>query len=106
MSKYTIREGKGGKKMKVYSFFSGDTTYISKSRDIRKLQAIGRENHKGYIESCKYLEEDPEVGKDYFVPEKEDIETIDLDTEFDWLREQVKFDNDIVFLDEEIEKMF
>lgn len=84
--------------MKIYSFFSGDTTFLTTSRNYQRIQAIGRAGYKHYIDTCKYLGEEPDVGEDYFIPAREDIAE---ETEKEWLRQLVK-DNDVMVLDDKI----
>lgn len=83
--------------MKIYSFFSGDTTFITKSRSLRKAQKIGKEIEQSYLENCKYLEEEPEELNGYFIPEElEEIST-------DEAKRLVKTYNDIFVLENDLE---
>ncbi len=82
--------------MKIYSFWSGDTTYFTISKSLKKAQAIGKENMKHYEETCKYLEEAPEADKRYFIPEE--VETV----EKSWFEYLMKTDPDTMILDEEL----
>ena len=85
--------------MKIYSFWSGDTTYFTKSKSLKKAQEVGKENMKHYNDTCEYLGEKPEAGKDYFIPEK--IEEVTKE----WFNHLVKTDNDVLILDDELEKL-
>lgn len=82
--------------MGIYSFWSGDTTYFTKSRSLKKAKSIGKENMQHYLETCKYLEEKPEVGKEHFIPEQ--IETVTPE----WFKYIIKVDPDILILDDEL----
>ena len=83
--------------MKIYSFFSGDTTYITKSRSLRKAQKIGKEIEQTYIENCKYLEEEPEELNGYFVPEElEEISIYEA-------KRLVKIDGYVFVLEDDLE---
>lgn len=83
--------------MKIYCFFSADTTFITKSRSLIKAQKIGKENEQIYIENCKYLEEEPEELNGYFIPEElEEIST-------DEAKRIVKTYNDIFVLENDLE---
>mgnify|MGYP001061485431 CR=1 FL=1 len=83
--------------MKVYSFWSGDMTYFTTSRSLRKAQAVGREVYRHYIETCKYLEEEPEVGRECFIPE----ELYEVDEE-EFARMMKHYSDDVVILDDSI----
>lgn len=83
--------------MKVYSFFAGDSTFLTTSRSIKKAQAIGREIMQHYLETCKYLGEEPTVGKEYFIPEE-----VTEEPDINWVRYLIETDPDIVVLDDEI----
>lgn len=87
--------------MKIYSFWSGDTTYFTKSKNLKKAQAIGREVKKHYLDTCKYLGEEPnrEITKDYFIPEE--VEEVSQK----WFNHLVKTDPDILILDYELESL-
>lgn len=82
--------------MKIYSFGSGDTTYFTKSKSLKKAQTVGKENMEHYLETCKYLEEKPEAREDYFIPEE--IEQVSKD----WFNRQLKIDPDTMILDDEL----
>ena len=84
--------------MKIYSFFSGDTVFLTTSRNYRRIQALGRELYKHYIATCKYLDEKPAVGEEHFIPAREDVAE---ETGKEWLRQLVK-DPDVMVLDVEI----
>jgi len=84
--------------MKIYSFWSGDTTYYTKSKSLKKAQAVGKENMKHYLETCKYLGEEPEVDETYFIPQKGDI----YEETAEWLQHMIDTDPDTVILDDEI----
>lgn len=83
--------------MKIYSFWSADTTYFTKSKNLKKAQAVGKENMKHYLETCEYLEEQPEAGKDYFVPEE--VEEVTKE----WFNHLIKTDPDTLILDDELD---
>ncbi len=82
--------------MKIYSFWSGDTTYFTKSRSLKKAQAVGKENMQHYMETCNLLEEEPTAGKDYFIPTE--VEQIELS----WFLHLMKTDPDVLILDDEL----
>jgi len=82
--------------MKIYSFWSGDTTYFTKSKSLKKAQTIGKENMKHYLETCEYLEEQPTAEKNYFIPEE--VEEITIE----WFKHIIKVDPDILILDDEL----
>lgn len=84
--------------MKIYSFWSGDTTYFTKSKSLKKAQSIGKENLKHYLETCEYLGEKPQedLTDDYFIPgEVEEITK-------GWFKHIIKVDSDILILDDEL----
>lgn len=87
--------------MKIYTFWSGDTTYFTKSKSLKKAQAIGKENMKHYIETCKYLEEEPAADETYFIPKAGEIneETVE------WFQHMMKTDPDTMILDDELYDM-
>ena len=82
--------------MTIYSFWSGDTTYFTKSKSLKKAQEIGRDNMKHYLETCEYLEEQPEVKEEYFIPEE--VEKVTKE----WFNHLVKVDPDTMILDDEL----
>ena len=83
--------------MKIYSFFSGDTIFITKSRSLKKAQKVGREIKQTYINNCKYLDEEPEELVGYFIPEElEEISTSEA-------RRLIKTDKDIFVLEDDLE---
>lgn len=84
--------------MKIYSFWSADTTYFTKSKSLKKAQAVGKENMKVYLENCKYLEEQPKAEKSSFIPEE--VEAVSKA----WFNHLVKTDPDTMILDDELEK--
>jgi hypothetical protein len=89
--------GQEGTKMKIYSFFSGDTIFITKSRSLKKAQKVGREIKQTYINNCKYLDEEPEELVGYFIPEElEEISTSEA-------RRLIKTDKDIFVLEDDLE---
>jgi hypothetical protein len=83
--------------MKIYSFFSGDTTFLTKSRSLKKAQTIGRDIEQTYINNCKYLGEEPEELNGYFVPQE--LEEIRIG----YARRLVKTDKDIFVLEDDLE---
>ncbi len=84
--------------MKIYTFWSGDCTYFTKSKSLSKAKTIGKENMKHYLETCKYLEEEPhpDANERYFIPEE--VEQI----EKSWFDHMMKVDPDTMILDEEL----
>ena len=84
--------------MKIYSFWSGDTTYFTKHKGLRKAQAIGRENMKHYNETCEYLGEEPQADKSYFIPQAGEIN----EEAVEWFRYMIDTDPDTVILDDEL----
>jgi hypothetical protein len=82
--------------MKIYSFFSGDTTYYTTSRNLKIAQQVGKENYKHYLDTCNYLKEKPEVGKDYFIPTE--LEKVSKEC-FTW---EIKNDLNILIMCDEI----
>jgi hypothetical protein len=91
-----LHEIKGGFLMKIYSFWSGDTTYFTKSRSIKKAQSVGKENMELYLKTCEYLGEQPEADKDYFIPNE--VEKVSKA----WFNHLVKTDPDTLILDDEL----
>jgi len=85
--------------MKIYSFGSGDTTYFTKSSSLKKAQVIGKENMKYYLETCEYLEEEPEAGEDYFIPEE--VEKVTKS----WFNHMIRTDKDTLILDDELNEL-
>ncbi len=79
--------------MKTYTFWSGDTTYFTKYKSLKKAQAVGRENMELYLETCKYLGEEPEADENHFIPEE-----VDQVTKGE-MNYSVKHDPDITMLD-------
>lgn len=83
--------------MKIYSFWSADTTYYTTSKNLKKAQKIGQENFKHYLNTCKYLEDEPEkLSKDYFIPKKLEEEKPE------WFAYSAKNDKNIMILDDEL----
>ncbi|NMC76536.1 MAG: hypothetical protein GYA60_04500 [Candidatus Methanofastidiosa archaeon] len=83
--------------MKIYQFWSADTTYFTTSKSIKKAREIGKHNMKSYYDTCKYLGEQPEeIDKSYFIPDE--LEEITIE----WFRHIIKVDNDIMLLDDEL----
>ena len=87
--------------MKIYNFFSGDTVFLTKSKNLRKAQAVGRDGYKHYLATCEYLDEEPQVGSGYFVPQAGDI----YEESLEWARHLVATDDDVVVLDDELEAL-
>ena len=83
--------------MKIYTFWSGDTTYFTKFKSLKKAQAVGLENMQLYIDTCKYLDEPVEAGRDYFIPEQVDLERLEF------ARHIIKTDKDVMILDNDLE---
>lgn len=83
--------------MKIYTFWSGDTTYYTTSKSLRKVQDVGREVYKHYLETCKYLEEEPEVGREYFIPAE-----VYEETEEEFARMMKHYSDDVVLLDDSL----
>ncbi len=84
--------------MKIYSFWSGDTTYFTKYKGLKKAQEVGRENMESYKERCRYIGEEPQADRDYFIPRKGEIN----EETADWFRHLVNTDPDITILDDEL----
>ena len=84
--------------MKIYSFWSADTTYFTKSKSLKKAKELGKDNMKHYNETCKYLGEEPEADERYFIP------TEVVEVEKRWFNHLMKIDPDIMVLDEELER--
>jgi tetraacyldisaccharide-1-P 4'-kinase len=64
---------------------------------LQNAKKIGRENYKNYLETCKYLGDEPaETDKSYFIPTE--IETVTQE----WFNHMVKVDPDILILDDEL----
>lgn len=82
--------------MKIYSFWSADTTYFTKSKSLKKAQLVGKHNMEAYIECCKELEEEPEAEKSSFIPEE--VELVSKK----WFNHLVKTDHDTMILDDEL----
>jgi hypothetical protein len=80
--------------MKIYSFWTGGTTYFTTSSSLKKAQAIGKEVMEQYLETCKYLGEEPQVGEDYFIPDG--IERVTKQ----WFKHLLKTDPDTLILDD------
>jgi len=85
--------------MKIYTFWSADTTYYTKSRNLKKAQAIGRDNMKQYMDTCEYLGEQPTADKDYFIPAE--IEEVTAE----YFRKFVMTDDDILILDDDLRNL-
>lgn len=85
--------------MKIYTFFSGDTIFITKSRSLSKAQKIGKEIEQSYIENCNYLEEEPEELNGYFIPEE--LEEISIE----YARKFVKTEKDAFVLEYDLEEL-
>lgn len=83
--------------MKIYSFWSGDTTYFTTSGSLKKAQAVGEEVMEQYLETCKYLGEEPQVGEDYFIPNR--VEQVTKQ----WFRHLLETDRDTLILDDVLE---
>lgn len=86
--------------MKIYSFWSADTTYLTKSSSLKKAAAVGKENMGHYLKTCEYLGEKPgltgEEMERYFIPEE--VERIT----YKQARHLLKVDDDTLILDEEV----
>ena len=87
--------------MKIYSFFSGDTVFLAKSKNLRKAQAVGRGGYKLYLATCEYLDEEPQVGSGYFVPQAGDI----CEESLEWARHLVATVDDVMVLDDDLETL-
>lgn len=85
--------------MKIYSFWSADTTYYTKFKGLKRAQAVGKDNMKTYLETCEYLEEQPEADKNHFIPEE--VEEV----EKEWFSYSMKTDPDTMILDDELEAL-
>jgi hypothetical protein len=84
--------------MKIYSFWSGDTTYITKSKSLKKAQKVGQENMIIYLDLCKEENEEPEADTGYFIPE-----SVAEENNIEYVKMLVKTNNDVLVLDDEIE---
>ena len=82
--------------MKIYSFWSADTTYFTKFKSLKKAQAVGKHNMEAYIECCKEIEEEFEIEKSSFIPDE--VEVVSRA----WFNHLIKTDNDIMVLDDEL----
>ena len=82
------------KKMKIYSFWSGDTTYFTKYKSLKKAQTVGKENMKHYFDTCKELEEKPTADERYFIPNEVEL------VEKSWFDYMVNNDPDILILND------
>ena len=85
--------------MRLYTFFSGDTTFITKSRSLKKAQQVGREIEQSYMNNCKCLGEEPEKLNGYFIPEE--LEEISID----FAKRLVKTDSDTFVLENDLEEL-
>lgn len=83
--------------MKIYSFWSADTTYFTKFKSLEKAREIGTENEKCYLETCEELGEQPTLTKDQFYPDEVEMVTKA------WFNHLVKTDTDVMILDDELE---
>ena len=85
--------------MTLYTFWSGDTTYITKYKSIKKAQMVGKENLKLYLEACEYLGEEPETDDEsYFIPEE-----VTKEPKY-FIQNMVNTDRDVVVLEEETQE--
>ena len=85
--------------MKIYSFWSADTTYFTKSKSLKKAQLVGDCNMEVYFNNCEYLEEQPWLSKeDFIVTEVEPV----TKKEFKYF---MKTDKDTMILDYELETL-
>ena len=86
--------------MKIYTFWSADTTYITKSKSLRKAQEIGKENMQLYLEQCAYLgdEQDIEFAKSLCIPDEVNEETVEF------AKYLVRTDKDIMVLEDDTER--
>lgn len=82
--------------MKIYSFWSADTTYFTTSKSLKKAQEVGKENMKHYLKTCEYLGEQPEAEQNYFIPEE--VEQVTKK----WFKHLMEVDPDTLILDEEL----
>lgn len=80
--------------MKIYSFWSADTTCFTTSKSLRKAQDIGRDNMKTHAEACAYLGEEPTADSSYFIPS--DVEQVEVS----WFKHLMKTDPDTLILEE------
>jgi len=87
--------------MKIYSFFSGDTTYFTTSSSLKKAQDIGRGVKRNYYDNCAYLNEQPctDVNDDYFIPLE--LEKVSMSDFFRY----TQIDNNICILDDKLEEI-
>jgi len=83
--------------MKIYSFWSADTTYYTKSKNLKKAQEVGKENMKCYMECCEELGDEPNLTIDQFIPQE--VESISAA----WFNQSIKTDSDTMILDDELE---
>lgn len=85
--------------MKIYSFWSADTTYFTKSKNLKKAQAVADCNMKVYFNNCEYLEEKPELDKtDFIITEVEQVTK-------KWFKYLMNTDKDTMILDNELETL-
>ena len=85
--------------MKIYSFWSADTTYFTKFKSLKKAQAVGDLNMEVYIECCKELGDTPELNKnDFIITEVEQISKA-------WFKYLMETDKDTMILDYELEAL-
>ena len=82
--------------MKIYSFWSADTTYFTKSKSLNKAQEVGKENMKCYIECCEELGDEQNLTIDQFIPTE--VEPITVA----WFNQSIKTDSDTMILDDEL----
>lgn len=82
--------------MKIYSFWSADTTYFTKFKSLKKAREIGAENEKCYLETCEELGEQPTLTKDQFYPDEVEAVTNS------WFSHLVKTNPDVMILDDEL----
>ena len=85
--------------MKIYTFWSGDTTYFTKSKSLKKAQEIGQSNFKLYLDTYAYFEEEPTLAANYFIPEE--VEEITIE----YFRKLMTTDSDTLILDDNLRNL-
>ena len=56
------------RRMKIYKFKVGITTYFSLSRSLKQAIAVGEDSYREYLGICERRNEEPVLGRAFFVP--------------------------------------
>lgn len=88
--------------MKIYAYWSADTTYYTTSSSIKKAKEVATDNYKDHLATRAYLGEEPDTSltmANYFLPYPPERVTL---ADFLWACSR---DADIAILDDELHEL-